>query len=343
VPIFSVSATLRSSVTSETFDQSLRPFCTNSGTARWMFSSRKLQEHSALHLVPGLLGEPRLVVARKPCGGEGVYPVEVPQAGAVAVDHAPVVPRCLDVLPDPLVAGMGGDRHGGPVHDLVQPLDLDVPLDVLGDLLVRVVAAADLERRGRGGRAERREYLERAAVFAAVSQNSTLCSPFTLENSCDPSEVHVLPSGMTSAASHSGREEGALDVLVRLAEAGTAKRPFASKTFVQVPFHAPAGPTQAIRLPRTTMSSFSSHESVNTLRTVAPRMMRSAGSLPSATCTSICRVFVSSLNAMGCVTRVAVGTSSAASEMAPAARRANKALADLHPWPGGAIPGAARL
>ena len=61
------------------------------------------------------------------------------------------------------------------------------------------------------------------------------------------------------------------------------------------------------------MSWFSSHESVNTLRTVAPRMIRSAGSRPSATWTRSCLVFVSSLKVMGFVTRVAVGTSSAAS------------------------------
>ena len=40
VPDLSVSATLRSSVTNETFDQSFSPFCRNRGTALSMFSSR---------------------------------------------------------------------------------------------------------------------------------------------------------------------------------------------------------------------------------------------------------------------------------------------------------------
>ena len=39
---------------------------------------------------------------------------------------------------------------------------------------------------------------------AARSQKATLLRPITLDISCDPSTVQVLPKGTTSSASYSG-------------------------------------------------------------------------------------------------------------------------------------------
>src|ERR1700726_2742923 len=63
-----------------------------------------------------------------------------------------------------------------------------------------------------------------------------------------------------------------------------------------------------MRFPFTTMSVSGIHMSVNTFNTLAPRMIRSAASRASATCTNDWRILVSSLNATGWMTLVAVGT-----------------------------------
>src|ERR1700730_8028830 len=117
-----------------------------------------------LELIPSLLGSARFVVAREAGCGEGVDRIQVPKARAVTVDDTTIVARGLDILPNALVSRVRRYGNRRPVHDFVEPLDLEALLDILRDLLVGVVTPANLKGGRWCRRPKGRKDLERTTV-----------------------------------------------------------------------------------------------------------------------------------------------------------------------------------
>ena len=217
-----------------------------------------LDEDAVTQLVPDLFGRPALMVGREAGRREGVDGGQIAQARAVPLDDAAAARRSPRSCPRAARAtGCPGSRRPA------SPSPRRAP---------RPSGSRSWNRPARRGRNSRRPTRRRwaarrsraagrsSAANRAAAPSARIrgcCGPSTLENSWLASQVQVLPCGSTSAASYSGVRCELSICLCTSPKPGHGGEMRADRPArAAVARKGTAGPTQAMRRPRMTISWF---------------------------------------------------------------------------------------